>query len=203
MINNFLTVVKSLPKQRVIFLLLLSIVLTGLTSYLFSDYIYSLIINSVTLSSMNVALADIIGYAKYQRVLGFIQAFSNVFLFLIFIGYIYLFYRYEKNRQYSFSLKKIMNEIAYVAEGNFNYQIQTQHNNDLNQLATDINNIVLRLKNAIADERHIEHTKNELITNVSHDLRTPLTAIITYTDLLKNEEDEDKRKEYIEVLEKK
>ena len=136
---------------------------------------------------MNVALADIIGYAKYQRVLGFIQAFSNVFLFLIFIGYIYLFYRYEKNRQYSFSLKKIMNEIEYVAEGNFNYQIQTQHDNDLNQLATDINNIVLRLKNAIADERHIEHTKNELITNVSHDLRTPLTSIIGYLDLIERD----------------
>ena len=45
--------------------------------------------------------------------------------------------------------------------------------------------------------------KTELVTNVSHDLRTPLTAIITYTDLLKNEKDEEKRKEYIEVLEKK
>lgn len=45
--------------------------------------------------------------------------------------------------------------------------------------------------------------KTELVTNVSHDLRTPLTAIITYTDLLKNEADEEKRKEYIDVLERK
>ena len=45
--------------------------------------------------------------------------------------------------------------------------------------------------------------KTELVTNVSHDLRTPLTAIITYTDLLKNEKDEEKRKEYISVLERK
>lgn len=44
--------------------------------------------------------------------------------------------------------------------------------------------------------------KTELVTNVSHDLRTPLTAIITYIDLLKNEKDEEKRKEYTEVLEK-
>ena len=42
--------------------------------------------------------------------------------------------------------------------------------------------------------------KTELVTNVSHDLRTPLTAIITYTDLLKNETDPEKQKEYIEVL---
>ncbi len=45
--------------------------------------------------------------------------------------------------------------------------------------------------------------KTELVTNVSHDLRTPLTAIITYIDLLKNEKDEEKRKEYTEVLERK
>ena len=45
--------------------------------------------------------------------------------------------------------------------------------------------------------------KTELVTNVSHDLRTPLTAIITYIDLLKNEKDEERRKEYIGVLERK
>lgn len=45
--------------------------------------------------------------------------------------------------------------------------------------------------------------KTELITNVSHDLKTPLTAIITYVDLLKNETDEEKRQEYTQVLERK
>ena len=45
--------------------------------------------------------------------------------------------------------------------------------------------------------------KTDLITNVSHDLKTPLTAIITYVDLVKNETDEEKRKEYIGVLERK
>ena len=48
-----------------------------------------------------------------------------------------------------------------------------------------------------------QRMKTELITNVSHDLKTPLTAIITYVDLLKKEEDPGKQKEYVEVLEKK
>ena len=43
--------------------------------------------------------------------------------------------------------------------------------------------------------------KTELITNVSHDLKTPLTAIITYVNLLKDEKDEEKRKDYIDILE--
>ena len=45
--------------------------------------------------------------------------------------------------------------------------------------------------------------KTELITNVSHDLKTPLTAIITYVNLLKDEKDEEKKKEYVDVLERK
>ena len=47
------------------------------------------------------------------------------------------------------------------------------------------------------------NNKTILITNMSHDLKTPLTAIITYVDLLKLEKDEEKRKEYIQILEKK
>src|SRR5690625_4199167 len=45
--------------------------------------------------------------------------------------------------------------------------------------------------------------KTELITNVSHDIRTPLTSLITYTDLLKTETDPDKIKEYINILDQK
>ena len=45
--------------------------------------------------------------------------------------------------------------------------------------------------------------KTELVTNVSHDLKTPLTAIITYVNLLKEERDEEKRADYIDVLERK
>lgn len=51
-------------------------------------------------------------------------------------------------------------------------------------------------KKAVDEEVKNERMKTELVTNVSHDLRTPLTAIITYIDLLKNEKDEEKRKEY-------
>ena len=55
----------------------------------------------------------------------------------------------------------------------------------------------------MANELKSERMKTELITNVSHDIRTPLTSIITYIDLLKNEQDEAKREEYIEILEQK
>ena len=57
---------------------------------------------------------------------------------------------------------------------------------------------------AVTEEVKSQRMKTELITNVSHDLKTPLTAIITYVDLLKNEElSEEERKEYVDVLERK
>src|SRR5690606_22155090 len=53
------------------------------------------------------------------------------------------------------------------------------------------------------NELKSERLKTELITNVSHDIRTPLTSIITYVDLLKNEKDPAKVESYIEVLDQK
>ena len=72
-----------------------------------------------------------------------------------------------------------------------------------NPIQEELKKIQKGFKKAVEEEVKNERMKTELVTNVSHDLRTPLTAIITYTDLLKNETDEEKRKEYIDVLERK
>ena len=56
---------------------------------------------------------------------------------------------------------------------------------------------------AVEKEVKSQRMKTDLITNVSHDLKTPLTAIITYVNLLKEEKDEKKRQDYIDVLERK
>ncbi len=67
----------------------------------------------------------------------------------------------------------------------------------------ELKRIQTGFKKAVDEEVKSERMKTDLITNVSHDLKTPLTAIITYIDLVKNETDEEKRREYIEVLERK
>ena len=59
-------------------------------------------------------------------------------------------------------------------------------------------------KKAVEKEVKSERTKTELITNVSHDLKTPLTAIITYVNLLKQENiTEEERNSYIQILDQK
>lgn len=72
-----------------------------------------------------------------------------------------------------------------------------------NPIQNELKKIQAGFKKAVEKEVKSERMKTELVTNVSHDLKTPLTAIITYTDLLKTEKDEEKRREYIDVLERK
>ena len=75
---------------------------------------------------------------------------------------------------------------------------------ELGKIADSINNIAEGINTAVEQRMKSERLKTELITNVSHDIRTPLTSIITYTDLLKNEGlDCDKAPEYLDILIKK
>lgn len=89
-----------------------------------------------------------------------------------------------------------------IAEGNLDVEIK----GDLgvfSPFGKEIDKIQKGFKKAVDEEVKSQKMKTELITNVSHDLKTPLTAIITYVNLLKEEKDEERRKDYIDVLERK
>ena len=92
-----------------------------------------------------------------------------------------------------------------IASGNLNHQIETQHMpRDLRLYAEDLNNISTGISNAVNEQMKSERFKAELITNVSHDLKTPLTSIINYVNLLKStRQDDPTALEYIEVLDRK
>jgi len=92
-----------------------------------------------------------------------------------------------------------------IASGNINHRIDTARMpHDLHKHAQALNNISVGLSTAVDEQMKSERFKAELITNVSHDLKTPLTSIINYVDLLKTTEQKDPRaQEYIEVLDRK
>lgn len=92
-----------------------------------------------------------------------------------------------------------------IVGGDLEYQIDTRRMPyDLRLQAEDLNNISVGLAAAVDEKMKSERFKAELITNVSHDLKTPLTSIINYVDLLKTTEQTDpKAAEYIEVLDRK
>ncbi|TGB00231.1 HAMP domain-containing histidine kinase [Sporolactobacillus shoreae] len=86
-------------------------------------------------------------------------------------------------------------DVAATAAGSDQSDLPARGNGILNQLAANLNTLKRGVKASRREQAKSERLKTELITNVSHDLRTPLTSIITYSDLLKNpdiKEDEKK-----------
>lgn len=109
--------------------------------------------------------------------------------------------KYISNLQKKYSiLLKATNEIA---EGNLNVCIP-EDLGVFEPFKPQVIRIQRGFKNAVEEEVKSQRMKAELITNVSHDLKTPLTAIITYVDLLKQENiTEEQRKEYLDTLDRK
>ena len=94
--------------------------------------------------------------------------------------------------------------IHAAAAGDFSYRIHLEGNGEFERLAQEVNAISEAKEKALESEMRSRRMKTELITNVSHDLRTPLTSIITYVDLLKKAEPGSaETAEYLEVLESK
>jgi len=115
------------------------------------------------------------------------------------IGVGIFMYNSSKERQ------KIIDGINNLHEGNFDRKIETTslHGDNLD-LAKSVNGIGSSIKRAVETSMKDEKMKADLITNVSHDIKTPLTSIINYVDLLKREKIQDEKiAGYIEVLDAK
>ncbi len=91
-----------------------------------------------------------------------------------------------------------------IVNGDLDNKIDTTYMfGDIKDFAESLNNINQGLQTAIDDKMKSERFKTELITNVSHDIKTPLTSIVNYVDLIKKEDcDNAKINEYIEVLDR-
>lgn len=100
---------------------------------------------------------------------------------------------------------KIKNGIKKIVAGELDYKVPTEGlTGDQKAVAEGINSVGAGLEIAVENGIKNERLKTNLITNVSHDIKTPLTSIINYVNLLKNENFEDPRlQRYIEVLEQK
>ncbi len=101
------------------------------------------------------------------------------------------------------NFNKISRAAAEIADGNLAAKINIGSlSGRLRQHAAVINNIGNGLNAAVAERMKSENFKTELIANVSHDLKTPLTSIVNYVDLLKKQPDPAQAAEYLDVLER-
>lgn len=137
-----------------------------------------------------------------RKILKYLDSAIGVIPISIIVGlvmFIIFFFIFTKKSIYY--LEEINLGLKRISEGNLNTKIPIRTEDELGQLARNINSMSKHLKKSIEEERNAEKTKNELITNVSHDLRTPLTSIIGYLGLISNDEykDEVSLRYYIDI----
>jgi signal transduction histidine kinase len=130
-------------------------------------------------------------YDKYDNSL-----LAVLFAFAAFI--ITFYFITSRKMQY---IESVSSGLYEISKGNLDYRIKKVGNDEIASLADNINNMAEKLKNKIDKERQIEKTKNELITNVSHDLRTPLTSIKGYLGLIKDKKykDDTQLEEFVNI----
>ena len=123
-------------------------------------------------SQWNNALMGLIYDSDTVIVLGYvmlgIMVFSVTFLLL-----------QERSMAY---IGKISDAVRDISEGDLNTTIEVVGDDEFSAMAANLNKMVEEIRQLMDKEREAERTKNELITNVAHDLRTPLTSIIGYLE---------------------
>lgn len=132
-----------------------------------------------------------------------IEAYFIVILFIL-LG-IYLFYRYTKDYMGIVNeMGTLVDQIDIIKNGDMSTKLEIKAPSPLTKTAENLNNIQEGVQIAIKEQLKSEQLKIELITNVSHDLKTPLTAIVNYVDLLEQENlMPEYANDYVKVLGKK
>lgn len=102
-----------------------------------------------------------------------------------------------------FTLKKLSYALKTIATGNLDSYVAVKGKDELSLLAHNINDMVSELKKRKETEQQAEKTKNELIANMSHDLRTPLTSITGYIKLMKQKNVQEELSHYINIIDDK
>ena len=102
------------------------------------------------------------------------------------------------------SMRRLQEGAKLLAQGKLDYRVETEKLwGPFRAHGEDLNNLRQGIQHAVEEQMKSERMKTELITNVSHDIKTPLTSIVSYVDLLKKEEmPNDRAKEYLDVLDR-
>lgn len=104
-------------------------------------------------------------------------SWENIFIMLMVLFDAAIVYWRLIRRYHQMQLRHIISELHYIANGHLNHRIPFKLSGNTQSVVESINALVDSVIKSMNEERAIESSKDELITNVSHDLRTPLTSI--------------------------
>ena len=172
-------------------------------TYRILRWIKSLITSMTRNANMTVKLILIFIAFGILNIIGFSLSISEpIGIFILIAIWVYTF---AKMHQWLVRYIEIKNAINEIYMGNTEVHLdEKRYKGSLNSMAIQVNDIAGGLSNAIQEKLKSERLKTELITNVSHDIKTPLTSIINYVDLLKKEKmPNEQAEEYLNILDNK
>lgn len=167
----------------------ISLAITGIIYYVLSYFYRKNAISGDILHKIRIMISDI----------GVINVFSVVFLPIFFVTYLLL------TRKYGKLLDNISKGISHISNGNFDVDIPVESDDEIGTLARDVNLAAKKLKAAVETGEFAKSSKDRLVVNIAHDLRTPLTSINGYLDLILNKSEltGSQIKHYAEIAYKK
>lgn len=186
-------VISFVPKWKVLLYIILSTVLANLAFIMVTSVVNAL-------ESQSSRLADLV-----ELVGSFGIAALIVFIAIIFGVFLYLFYCYEREKYVKNLRKDMLEEIKHISKGHFGERVGSVDDPQLSEWANTINTIITQAENAIEAQQESAKLKNDLITNVAHDLRSPLTSIVGYLDLVNGDQyrDEVELRHYVQIAHNK
>ena len=175
---------------RISFYILISLLITAVSEFLVAVLIYR--------------ISSQLRYMGYRSSImgpdGLNPGFRTMVLMAIGIA-VFIFCFYYLISDYMKYIRKLANGMKNIAQGDFETEIPVQAMDEFGQIAVYMNQMQETVREIMERERVAERTKNDLITNVAHDLRTPLTSIIGYIGWVKDQPsmDADVRHKYLEI----
>lgn len=176
-------VIKFLPLWKLLLYIVLAVLLTAVTAQVLIFALYFL-------ETQSSRLEDFIELGSSFSLMPFI-----LLCFLPFALFLYFFYLFERQRYMESVIKNMIEEMENIAKGQFDQKLTIEDEGVTGELAGKVNRIILQLEEAKAEQKKAAEIKNDLITNVAHDLRSPLTSIVGYLDLI----NEDRYKSEVEL----
>ncbi|MBQ4342836.1 MAG: HAMP domain-containing histidine kinase [Erysipelotrichaceae bacterium] len=125
---------------------------------------------------------------------------AGILLAILYSLALFFFLR-SKLRKIQSDYQEVLQMTQRLSDGNFNVSME-QDAGIFNSMKDSLGTLKIGFQKAVNEEVKSQKMKSELITNVSHDLKTPLTSIITYVDLLKNSESDEEKQQYIDTIDR-
>ena len=133
------------------------------------------------------------------------SASLDILVILIFTMLLLIMYFILISHNFVTYVREIISGVEKMKSGDFQEQIPVKGEDEFSEIAYSINEMCRNLSETLEAQKETEKTKDELITNVAHDLRTPLTSILGYLDLLSQGDflTEDQKQKYLGIVSSK